>query len=181
MAFRVHIIGAPGSGCTTLGMAFAAVRGIDFLDTDDFYFDVKHSQKREPLKRNADLLQAILQAEDCVVSGSVDGWNSEIDPLFTHIVFLRLDNATRMARLHQRELDLYGAEAISPGGERCENSSFFLEWARHYEDGTREGRNLQRHEAWLAKQKSPILRLDTIEPLNVLVEKVSAFVRPYAP
>ena len=36
----------------------------------------------------------------------------------------------------------------------------FIEWASHYDDGTREGRNLARHEAWLATLSCPLLRLD---------------------
>jgi len=180
MTIRMHIIGAPGSGCTTLGNAFAAARGFAFFDTDDFYFDVKHSVKREAERRNADLFNAIRQVENSVVSGSVDGWNSDLDPLFTHIVFLRLDNATRMQRLYQREVDRYGAEALLPGQPEHERHAFFMEWASHYEDGTREGRNLARHEAWLEKQSAPLLRLDSAAPVETLVQKVTEFVKPYA-
>jgi adenylate kinase family enzyme len=37
MLHRVHILGASGSGTTTLGMALSARFGYAQLDTDDFY------------------------------------------------------------------------------------------------------------------------------------------------
>jgi NAD(P)-dependent dehydrogenase (short-subunit alcohol dehydrogenase family) len=52
---------------------------------------------------------------------------------------------------------------------RHEETESFLEWASHYEDGSREGRNMARHQAWLAKLPCPVLRLDGSRQLDALV------------
>src|SRR5262245_18450454 len=47
---------------------------------------------------------------------------------------------------------------IAAGGtQRPKN---FIEWAAHYDDGTREGKNLDRHQAWLESLSCPVMRLD---------------------
>jgi hypothetical protein len=46
--------------------------------------------------------------------------------------------------------------------------------AAHHDDGSREGRNRMRHEAWLAALPCPVLRLDGGLPTDVLVDAVLA-------
>ena len=48
----------------------------------------------------------------------------------------------------------------------------FIEWASHYDDGTREGRNLARHQAWLASLSCRVIRLDGAPPIPDLVREV---------
>ncbi len=175
MAKRIHILGASGSGTTTLGKAAASAANIPFLDSDDFYFDLKYSRKRAVERRNSDLEVAAAKSESWVLSGSIDGWNSNVVTLFSHLVFLYLEVETRLTRLHQRELNRYGAEAIVSGGAEHAHSLEFLEWAKHYEDGTREGRSLARHESWMKTLKVPILRLNSTQSVGVLVDKVLSF------
>jgi hypothetical protein len=50
----------------------------------------------------------------------------------------------------------------------------FIEWASHYDDGTRGGRSLPRHEAWLKTLSCPVLRLDGTVPVSELVDGVLA-------
>ena len=77
-----------------------------------------------------------------------------------------------MHRLRAREAQHFGTDAVSPGGWRHEETKAFLEWASHYEDGTREGRNLARHRAWLERLPCPVMRLDGTRPLFELVATV---------
>jgi hypothetical protein len=77
-----------------------------------------------------------------------------------------------MRRLRAREATHFGDAAVAPGGWRHEETEAFIEWASHYEDGTREGRNLLVHEAWLAGLPCPVLRLDGSRPLSELVVEV---------
>lgn len=88
------------------------------------------------------------------------------------MVFLKTPHHLRMQRLRAREATHFGAEVIAPGGWRHEETESFLEWASHYEDGTREGRNLARHEAWIADLPCPVLRLDGARPIADLVMEV---------
>src|SRR5262249_18735256 len=88
------------------------------------------------------------------------------------VVFLSLPTETRLTRIRAREAAHFGAEAIAPGGYRHREAEEFIEWASHYEDGTREGRNRAQQEAWLAKLPCPVLRLDAAMPSDVLVGRV---------
>ena len=66
------------------------------------------------------------------------------------------------------------ADAVAVGGWRHEETEAFIEWASHYEDGSREGRTRAKHEAWLAKLPCPVLRLDGSRPLAELVTEVAS-------
>ena len=53
-----------------------------------------------------------------------------------------------------------------------QQAEYFVEWASHYDDCSREGRNLARHQAWLATLPCRVLRLDGCRPLEDLVKEV---------
>ena len=174
----IHILGAPGSGTTTLGQALAARLSIAFFDTDQFYWEnwpVDFLKKREPEARER-LLESTLSAErDWVLAGSIDGWNNNFEQNFGHVIFLYLEPAKRMNRLRQREIDRFGEAAIAPGGSQHEHATYFLDWAAHYDDGTREGRSLPRHETWMKNLTCPVLRLNTEASVPDLVQTALKF------
>jgi hypothetical protein len=95
-------------------------------------------------------------------------------PFFDLVVFLRVPTQVRLERLRERERRHFGDAAVAPGGWRHGETEEFIEWASHYDDGTREGRNLARHEAWLATLACPVLRLDGTRSVDVLVADVAA-------
>ena len=68
--------------------------------------------------------------------------------------------------------DLRYLDAVAPGGSMHQKAEEFFEWASHYDDGTREGRNLARHQAWLAALRCRVIRLDGVRPLPDLVSEV---------
>jgi hypothetical protein len=88
------------------------------------------------------------------------------------VVFLSVATDIRLARLKAREAAHFGADAVAPGGYRHPDCESFIEWASHYEDGTREGRNRARQESWLARLPCPVLRLDGTMTIDALVDAV---------
>ena len=174
----IHILGAPGSGTTTLGQALAARLSIAFFDTDQFYWEnwpVDFLKKREPEARENMLHEKLSLEKDWVLAGSIDGWESEIQKQFSHVIFLYLEPTARMQRLRQREIDRFGEAAIAPGGSHHEHATYFLDWAAHYDDGTREGRSLPRHETWMKNLTCPVLRLNTEASVPDLVQTALKF------
>jgi adenylate kinase family enzyme len=172
---RIHIMGASGSGTTTLGRALAEKLIIPHHDTDDYFWlptNPPFRDRREIADRLRLMEQMFLGREGWVLSGSLDGWGNPIIPYFDLVVFLSLAAEERLARLRQREAGHFGPDAILPGGWRHRETKDFLEWASHYEDGTREGRNRTRHEAWLATLPCPVLRLDAARERDMLVRDV---------
>jgi hypothetical protein len=128
-------------------------------------------QKREA----ADRLRLLWQAcgtPSWTLSGSLDGWGDPLIPRFEFVVFLTAPAGLRVARLRARERAAYGEEALAPGGARYEQHERFLSWAASYDQGNLEGRNLPRHERWLATLSCPVIRITGALPAQVIADHV---------
>lgn len=146
---RIHILGASGSGTSTLGAALAIRLSVPHLDTDAFYWrptDPPFTTPRPAAERLALLQQRLPRSGGWVLSGSAISWARPIEPLFDLIVFLHLAPALRMDRLRGRERTRYGAR-IAPGGDMAMASAAFLAWAAAYDTAGPEQRSRVAHEA----------------------------------
>ena len=175
-AIRLHVLGGSGSGTTTLGQALARHWGCRHADVDDFFWlpTTPPYQTIRPAEDRLSLLKDALSArESWVLSGSLCGWGDPLIPLFTHVVFLSLPKALRMARLLARERNRFG-HVIEPGGSMRDVHEAFLRWAEGYDDGNLTTRSRRRHEAWLEVIPCPVLRLDgdlsTDDRLNRVID-----------
>jgi hypothetical protein len=91
---RIHILGASGSGTTTLGEALARRLGLHHADTDTFFWmptDPPYTTRRPPDDRLALLLRQLPTAGHWVLSGSALKWATSLEPFYELIVFLQLD------------------------------------------------------------------------------------------
>jgi adenylate kinase family enzyme len=159
---RIHIMGASGSGTTSLAVEMATRYGHRHLDTDDFFWvrtDPPYREKRPAEERLALLRQALRDATSWVLSGSLCGWGDSLIPEFDLVVFLTVPTSVRLARLRARERERYG-QRIEPEGELHEAHVAFLEWAGRYDTGGVEMRSRALHEAWLATLSCAVVRLD---------------------
>jgi adenylate kinase family enzyme len=171
---RILITGAAGAGSTTFGAALAARLGWPHEDTDTYYWvptDPPYTTMRSPEERIALLLPRLQARRDWVLSGQPIEWGGPLEPLYELIVFLRLDHDVRMARLRQREAASFGPR-IAPGGDMAQINAEFLEWASSYDAAGPERRSLAQHERWLARQRCPVLRLDSAAPVAALLAAV---------
>ena len=159
MIHRIHILGASGSGTTTLGRALAARLQCAHVDTDDYFWlptDPPFTQRRERTERAHLLMDALTAHDAWVVSGSLCGWGDVAIPLFELVVFLSIPSEVRMAHLHRREHTRFG-ERILPGGDMYESSQAFLAWAASYDEGGLDIRSRRLHDQWLGTLPCPIL------------------------
>ncbi len=172
---RIHVFGASGAGVTTLGRALADALGTTHHDTDDYFWQPTSPPYRLQ-RRIADRLRLMqemfLDRPDWVLSGSLDDWGRAVAARFDVVAFVYTPTDIRLHRLRERETLRFGRNAVSPGGWRHEETEAFIEWASHYDDATREGRNLPRHLAWVDTLRCPVLRLDGTLPVGDLVEQV---------
>lgn len=137
MARRVHILGASGSGTTTLAQALATRLGCSHYDVDDYFWlpsDPPFQHIRDREARSALLGAELAKPGGWVLSGSLCGWGDVYIPLFDLVVFLWIPHDLRMARLAAREVQRYGA-AIEPGGSMHAGSTVFMKWAAGYDEG----------------------------------------------
>src|SRR5262245_8701665 len=160
---RVHIVGASGSGTTTLGGALASRLGCPHLDTDDFFWlpsDPPFQHIRERAARQALLGTDLARHPGWVLSGSLCGWGDVFIPQFDLVVFLWVPTAVRIARLRARERARYSA-AIEPGAPLHDRSEAFIAWAAGYDEGLDVPERCRRlTETWLAALPCPVLRLE---------------------
>jgi adenylate kinase family enzyme len=171
---RIHILGGSGSGTTTLGVAVADLLAVAHLDTDDIYWlatDPPFTTPRPLRERVALLRQRLPQSGGWVLSGSAINWAQPFEALYDLIVYLWLDPALRMERLRQREWTRYGPR-VEAGGDMAVSSAEFLAWAAAYDTAGREQRSHAAHEEWLARQRAPVIRLNSAEPVDVLANSV---------
>jgi adenylate kinase family enzyme len=172
---RVHITGASGAGVTSLGRALADSLAIPHHDTDDYFWrptTPPYREQREVADRLRLMREVFLDRQDWVLSGSLDGWGDPVIPFLDLVVFVYAPTAIRLDRLRERESRRFGSDAVAGGGAMHKEVEEFIEWASHYDDGTREGRNLARHRTWLAALPCRVLRLDGTGPLPELVSEI---------
>ncbi len=172
---HIHIMGASGAGVTTLGRAVAEQLGCPHHDTDDYYWlptEPPYRKKRSVEERLSLMRRDFLALPAWVLSGSLDEWSETLVPLFDLVVFVDTPTEIRLRRLREREARDFSKEAVAPGGWRHQETEEFIEWASHYDDGTREGRNRPRHEAWLKTLPCPVMRVDGAKPTAEMVEGV---------
>lgn len=174
MANRVHILGASGSGTTTLGEAVAKRLGAPLFDSDSYFWlpsDPPFVSVRPQPQRLMLLLRDLPSQGGWVHSGSAIGWAKPLEPLYDLIVYLHLDPALRLARLKRREHARYGSR-IAPDGDMTHTHAAFMKWAASYDTAGVEQRSRAAHEAWLARQTAPVLRLDAAQPIGDLASTV---------
>ena len=174
---HIHVLGASGSGTTTLARAIAETHRHAHLDTDDFYWeptDPPFSVKREPAAR-LEMLGAALDAHSrWVLSGSLCGWGDVVIPRFDLVVFLLVPTDVRLARLLERERRRFGEAALAPGGAMHEIHATFMAWAADYDDGGEDMRSRRQHEAWLATLPCPCIRLEVALDVRAQLARLEA-------
>jgi adenylate kinase family enzyme len=174
-ARRIHLLGASGSGTTTLGRALARHLGVPHLDTDDYFWlptEPKFERIRERAERQALLGGDLDRQPSWVLSGSLCGWGDRFIARFDLVIFCAVPARTRLARLRARERERYGEAAVAPGGRLRARYEAFIAWAASYEDGPAAARSRAMHEAWLATLRCPVLRLEDTDDVDTRLKRV---------
>jgi adenylate kinase family enzyme len=170
---RVHVMGASGSGTTTLARVLADHWAVPHADADDYFWvptTPPYVEKRPDDRRLSLMREVFVPREAWVLSGSMLGWGDSVVAECDAVVFLTLDADERLRRLEARET------ARRAGRDFDEVAwKVFLEWARGYDDPAFEGRSRVAHEAWLDGLDRPVLRLDSALPPEALRDAVLAW------
>lgn len=161
---RINIVGASGTGKSTLAKALSERLGVPLFESDDYYHlpsDPPYSKQR-PLKDRLRLIKRDLGGcPSWVLSGCVAGWGGDPGISYSLVVFLYVPPQLRLERLLQREQARFGAR-ILPGGNMNRTHSEFMEWTAGYDSGAAGGGNtLPAHRAFLEGLDCPVLRLET--------------------
>lgn len=172
--WKLHITGASCSGVSTLGAALAERLGMPQIDVDDYYWmptDPPFNVKRPTEDRVRLICQQQAMSKGWILTGSCMIWGDVVIRAADLIVFVYTPTATRLMRLDRRETERHG-QRIAPGGDMHATHVAFRNWATLYENPGAPGRSLEKHNAWLAKQHAPILRLDGLKSTEELASEV---------
>jgi len=160
---KIHLMGASGTGVTTLGRSLALALNIPYFDSDDYFWlasDPPFTFRRPVEERNAMITTDLAAYSSWILGGSVVHWGQGTFPPFDLVVFLRLPLELRMERLHVREEGLYGGE-LYENPDRLEKFTAFMDWARDYDLQTGlANRTLKVHLDWLLGLECRILRME---------------------
>ena len=175
MKHIIHILGASGSGTTTLGRALAADMGLVHMDTDNYYWlptEPMFTAKR-PIEERLALMNADIDAaaRGVVISGSLTGWGDVLIPRFTCVVRVDTPTEVRLERLKAREYTHFG-ERIREGGDMYQAHLEFLDWAAQYDMGDVTMRSKACHDAWMQQLPCKQVFVPGDMPLDGLVRSV---------
>lgn len=173
---RIHILGAPGAGVTTLGKALAQRLGFSHFDTDDYYWftgdPLPYKRKRNPEHRRQLLAADLERSPAWVLSGSLCGWGDVFIPRFEKVIYLWLPAEVRLARIREREIRRYGAERLAPGGDLYDIFEKFLSWAAAYDTDSGNIRSRDSELRWLAGLPCPVVRVGEEMVVEEMVRRV---------
>lgn len=167
---KLHVLGASGSGTTTLARALANHWSVPHADADDYFWmptDPPYVDRRAESDRLALMREVFVPREAWVLSGSMVDWGEAVVDECDAIVFLTLDPEERLRRLDRREVHRRAGRGFDP-----EAWEAFLDWARGYDDPAFAGRSRVVHEKWLSDRHQPVLRLDSMASEEDLREMV---------
>jgi adenylate kinase family enzyme len=160
---KINVIGASGTGKTTLAKAVAGKFQRAHFDSDDYYHyptDPPFQKQRSPEDRLNLLMSDLNINPSWVLSGGAGVWSPAPPVDYSLVVFLYLSPAIRLERLRQREVQLYGKRVLS-GGDMETDHKEFMRWTAGYDDGSAEGANtLPCHSEFLLRVGGPVLRLE---------------------
>ena len=101
---KIHIIGGPGSGKTTLASRLSRQLGIPHIDLDDLQWDNakgSYGTKRDPKEIDA-LLHQILQRDDWIIEGVYHKWCAQCFADADRIVLLETPRHICRSRIIRR-------------------------------------------------------------------------------
>lgn len=176
MLKRLHLLGAPGSGVTSLGKALAARLSWQHFDTDDYHWFTEdvlpYRRRRNPDHRRQLLSRDLDTSENWVLSGSLCGWGDVFIPCFDAVIYLWAPVDVRIARIQAREWKRYGAERLAPNGDLHQVFEKFVAWAAAYDDAHENIRSRAKELEWLKALPCPVIKIEVEMPLSVMADQV---------
>ena len=169
---RIQIIGASGTGKSTLGKYIADKEHIKWIDTDNYIWKNSGFEEIYALEEQMQMYTADITTFDSyIASGSVFGWYPNGFTNRDLLVFLSLDEAQRMDRLVQRERER-GIELFLDEDGNYTND--FLAWCKTYYTDLNKDQTgtYAEHLHQIKISQSPVLKLDSSHSLATLYEQI---------
>jgi adenylate kinase family enzyme len=175
----IHILGASGSGTSTLGKEIQNKLNYIQLDVDDYFWlptDPPFIEKREREQRIKLLMNDILITKKCVITGSLCGWGDIFIPFFDLIIEIETPTEVRIKRIEKREYKRFG-NRILHGGDMYETHQEFIEWAKRYDTADISIRSKALHNYWKEDIHCQKLVVDGTKSLELIINVLIGIVK----
>lgn len=175
----IHILGAAGSGTSTLGKEIENKLNYIQLDVDDYFWlptDPPFSEKREREERIKLLMNDILNTKKCVITGTLCGWGDIFIPFFELIIEIETPTEVRIERIEKREYKRF-ENRILHGGDMYEAHQEFIEWAKRYDTADISIRSKALHNYWQKDIYCQKLVVDGTKPLDQIINVLIGIVK----
>lgn len=155
----IVLVGLNGAGKSTFGKYAATKLGFDFFEVEDYWFKVKHDYQNP---RKADeasllLLRDIQKSEKgFIIGGNISSLSNELLQDVSLISYVDVEKNVRVARVIQRDLDIYGE--LLPTDPLYHERQSFLNFVK-----ARTSTSLLK---WIEKVKIPSIVIDGTLPLE---------------
>lgn len=172
---RIHIVGASGSGTTTLARNISLKYNYLHMDTDDYFWrktSIPFTEKRQISERLEMMKKELNEHKNVVSSGIFYPWGDELKEYFDYVICLNTDNEIRKKRLIEREYRMFGDRMLK-GGDMHEQFHRFLKWALNYDLNINEDISKEKTDNWLKKVPGKVINLDGSLPINENLKKIS--------
>lgn len=172
---KIQIIGASGTGKSTLAKYIGEQQAIKWIDTDNYLWKGSTFTENRPVEeRKRMYAQDMVSSDHYVASGSVFSWLPEGFNDRGLLVFLSLNESVRMERLIHREHERNSRLWKDDEGR---DTNDFLEWCKTYwiaVDKSAVGTYAE-HAYQMAISQSPVLKLDSSKPVEQLYKEIIGF------
>lgn len=174
---RIQIIGASGSGKSTLANALGKSLDMPVLSGDHYLWaDAEFTKTRPMPQRLALIREDMAKNERFVFDGQTDAFIPDAHICPDTLIFLLLDEPSRIKRLEARELERFGNRALK-GGDLFESSREFLEWAASYRTPTEDkGTYLNYHIKMYNSFSGKKLVLSSALPVQALIRHITCLI-----
>ncbi|MDR0324514.1 MAG: AAA family ATPase [Oscillospiraceae bacterium] len=173
----IHILGASGSGTSTLGQALEREYGYKWLDTDDYFWLPTNPlfTTQRPHEERIPLMETSIENNPkCVISGSLCGWGDVFIPKFDLVIYIYTPADIRKERLEKREYKRFG-ERIQEGGDMYDEHIKFMDWAMAYDTGDIHMRSAKRHDDWLRQIACPVINLNGTDACEYNLNQIAEY------
>jgi adenylate kinase family enzyme len=174
---KIHILGASGSGTSTVGRILSERMAIPLFESDDMFWEkteIPFSVKRAKGERVELLNRIIENNQSWVIAGSALKWGDILLETADCIVLLTCPKEERRSRLMAREKARF-ADRIEAGNDMHSNHKEFIEWAMSYDTGGLDTRSRASEEAWIERAKGRTVRIENLNSertANLLINDI---------
>jgi len=176
---KIQLIGASGTGKSTLARYIAEKEQIKWIDTDHYLWKDETFSEKHPIEQRLKMYEHDRNEFDqLVVSGSVFSWNPTSFTDRDLLVFLTLDDEQRFERLIKREIVRGGTTSLWLN-EQGNQTNDFLEWCKTYytAKSSSDIGTFAEHKYQIAQSKSPVLKLDSNQSLEILYREIIKYLQ----